>query len=397
MGAVVYHFISLHSFVMGVMWFNVLVLLGVIMRKLKFPIRFSTLPLFVLLVATVLRMFIVVERPGSIIILSETIYPAIINLSRLEFTSRHIFGFPINTFNLFICIWVIVTVVLIVRYAILLYKSRHEMRLYERLPRDLNTELILADMIGEDKYVRVFRSKSVGIPFAAGFKNPYIVIPDVDLPIKELRMILLHEWKHIKDKDILAGHIVCILCYFFWWNPLVYVLRRNFSFARELKADLFAVPCRKDLIHYLQAIHNIGTAHLKKRKPSGDKSGNTLVNEIDETLDRIKVLYIKGDSRPKRILTNIVFSVITLALFVTSYMFLIQPAFWDNPDVPTTVAFDVFIEDYEDGDVYKAGETFIVDNGDGTFSLYINGQFVQYVDGTSDVFGHLQIRQRESD
>jgi hypothetical protein len=99
MGIFIHHFISPFSFVMGVLWFNAFALLGLLMRKLKFPIKFSVVPLLLLFVLSVLRMFLAIEIPGATIIFSETIYPAIVDIFRFEIVPVQIFGFPINVAN----------------------------------------------------------------------------------------------------------------------------------------------------------------------------------------------------------------------------------------------------------------------------------------------------------
>jgi hypothetical protein len=123
---------------------------------------------------------------------------------------------------------------------------------------------------------------------------------------------------------------------------------------------------------------------------------NALISNDDELVDRLKVLALRGESRSKRILTNTCYSIVIVALFLASYMFTILPAFWESPDVPISV--EDFTEEYkEGGGIFKAEENFAVDNGDGTFSLYIDGKFVQHIDSTSEIFGLLPVRTKESD
>jgi len=75
-------------------------------------------------------------------------------------------------------------------------------------------------------------------------------------------------------------------------------------------------------------------------------------------------------------------------------MITILPATWESPYVTVTV--EDLTEDYlETGGVFRTEEAFVVDNGDGTFSLYVGGQFVEYVDDTHDVVNWLPVRRRE--
>ena len=396
MGGTVYHFISVHSVLNGILWFNLFILLSLPMRRFKFPVKFSLTPLLLLLILGTARMFAVIERPNSILITSATLYPAIINFSRIEIMSHLVFGFPVNIFNLFFCLWITVTVVLIIRHLKQINDTRPEIQRMNRWPRDEKAEGLLREVIGPKKKVRVFRTDVVKIPMATAFK-PYIVLPNVTLPDEQLRLILMHEWKHIQDKDILVRHVVDIICYMFWWNPFVYLLRWNFSFVRELKCDMYAVANKEDFENYLHGILKL-YAHREEKKRSFTVDGaDMLLTGNKEFKERLKLLAIRDESPKRRMLANIVSSIVIVAMLTMSYVFLIQPAFHGGPD--SLMPADSFTDDYlfGDGGIYMAGDFYIVENEDGTFSLYIDGQFAGYNTECIDneFFRLFPVRQRE--
>ena len=403
MGIVIHHYLSPYSFVMGVLWFNAFVLLGLFMRKLKFPIKFSVVPLLLLLVLSVLRMLLAIEMPDAITVLSETFYPAIIDFVRFEILPYHVVGLPISVANMFIFIWVAVAVCLIAKY---LYdyigKFGSIWEWLERCERDEYAESLLAEEIGYDKHFHVYRSGSCGMAMATAIK-PCIVLPKADFPPDELRSILLHEWKHIQDKDYLTELIANMICFVFWWNPLVYVFRKNFCFVQELKNDQFAVSKGKSVKHFFRAILSLDRIRKEidaKRKSYKEVNAKALISDDDELVDRLEVVALGGATksepklRSKRILANVFYSSAIVALFLASYMFTILPAFWESPDIVVTTE-DFNWEYRECGDVSRAEENFIIKNNDGTFSLYINGQFVEYIDDTHEFFNWLSIFTRE--
>jgi len=394
MGVTFHHYVSPFSFVMGVLWFSAFIFLGLLMRKLKFPIKFSVVPLLLLLVLSVLRMFLAVEIPGMKVVLSKTVYPVIVNLLRYEIISHRVFGLPINVANVLICVWIIGAVWLTARY-VNEYIGRFGslMRWLGSYERDEYAESLLSDIIGSDKNFRVFRNGCFSTAIATAFK-PYIILPETDFSPDELRVILLHEWKHIQDKDYLIDIIINIICFVFWWNPVVYILRRNFRFATELKCDRFAVSDKKDFHHYLKGILLLRKLEKEKMNKHMEYEGtNALINDGDELADRLIVLAMQGESRKKRILTNVCYSIVILAFFIVSYMFTILPAFWESPDI-SMIAENFRGEYSESGEIFMAGENFFVNNGDGTFSLYIDGQFVGYADDTHEAINWLPIRER---
>jgi len=394
MAIVYHHFMSIYSFMMGMLWFNAFVILGLVMRKLKYPIRFSVLPLLLLLFLSVLRMFIAIEIPGAVIVLSETIYPAIVVFLRYEIVSYHVLGLPINTLNLFVFIWITVTIWLTTRYAYqYIGRFRPIMKWLGSYERDTYAEALLSEMIGHDKYFHVYRNKCFSTAVATAFK-PYIILPEIDFSPNELRVILLHEWKHIQDKDYLSGIIVNLICFMFWWNPLVYVLRSNFRFAQELKSDQFAISNKEDFHHFMKGILLLEESEMEKVNSRMAYEGNSFISNDDGMVDRLKILALRSESRSKRIFTNVSYSITFLTLFAASYFFTILPIFWESPDIP--VSAETFIGEYiESGGIFRAEETFVIDNNDGTFSFYIDGKFVTYMDYTHEALEWLPIRVRE--
>ena len=398
-GVVVNNFITRDSFIMGVLWFNFFILWGLLMRKLAFTVKFSVKPFILLLVLTVLRMVVVIELPEAITFTSQVFYPLFVTFMRQEVVWLQLFGGPVTWFCILIVLWVVVAVALVVRRVKRISNAFPGYRRIKNLPRDQYAETMLKDIIGHDKTVCVFRTKANDMPYALMLK-PYIVLPSLDFSDEILRVILLHEWKHIEDKDVLIANIVDVVCYIFcWWNPLVHILKRNFSFARELKCDLYAVPTKNEFWHYMDCLHQLDIVEDFRSRLSEQES--SFVSDTDETVDRIKALVAarKKSSRRKDLAAAVSYSVFIFAMFVASYMFLIQPAFWESPYI--TADAGIFTgEPLEPGDDYiyfRLQETFIVDNGDGTFSLYMDGEFVKYLGGEFGAFRYIPIRTRNED
>ncbi|MCL2047116.1 MAG: hypothetical protein FWG87_00170 [Defluviitaleaceae bacterium] len=397
MGVYVHNYVSFYSFAMGVLWFSSFVVLSLLLRKLKFSIRFSIFPLLLLVVLSVLRMFIVIEYPSRLIILSETLYPAVYNFLRHELLPYNVFGVSINIVNVLFFTWVTVAVVLVVRY-LRAYIGRHGsiINWFEHCERDEYAESLLGEMIGSDKRFRVYRNAGISVAVATAVK-PYIILPKIDFPHDELCTVLLHEWKHIQDKDYLTGFIANIICYVFWWNPLAYVLRKNFCFVNELKSDRFAVTKGKGVDTFFNAILLLDKSRKEKEDDFNYSGLDTVISDDDELVDRLTALATMDTSPTKRIITNVVYGILFIGLFVFSYSFIILPATWRAPEVSDVKeTFDEIFDDY--GHVFIPVENYILDNGDGTYSLYIEGQFVkEYLDDTNEVFTFLPVRKKEVD
>lgn len=173
---------------------------------------------------------------------------------------------------------------------------------------------------------------------------------------------------------------------------MVYVLKKNFEFAKELKCDHYAVTNEEDFDNFLGGLSLLNNPHSRIKHGAV----NNFVSDGDNLADRLEVLALRNaDSKSKRILTNAFCSIVIIALFIASYSFTILPLFSVPPDIPLTEDFAV--EYNEDGGAYRAEESLIFDNGDGTFSLYIDGQFANHLDDTSETFNWFPVRTREGD
>jgi len=336
-------------------------------------------------------MFLAIDLPGTTHIFSDVIFPAVVRLLRYEVIFYAGIGLSVNILHISLLIWGAGCIILLTRYAIR-YWNAYWTALALNYAPDEEAEAILAEIIGQEKRGRVFRTP-IKVPFTLGIK-PYIYLPEgVDFTPDELRTILRHEWKHIQSKDYLIEFMMRFINYVFWWNPLAYVLRKNVSFAMELRCDYFAVGTSDvEYNHYKN-----GLRRICGEKPRDLVPVSGLINSEDEFVDRFKTLALckRDKTRKRRTLASVCFYLLTGALFVSSYMFLILPAHWESA-FEHVDCIDQQPECFYSEEAFRAEENYLIDNGDGTFSLYINGQHILDTADTSlEMFTFLPTRTRE--
>jgi len=87
---------------------------------------------------------------------------------------------------------------------------------------------------------RVVLSQNIESPAVFGVLRPALLLPArgmEDLSPREAEHILLHELAHLKRRD-LQVHAFCIaLQVVYWFNPLLYLVRRQLQHLRELCCD----------------------------------------------------------------------------------------------------------------------------------------------------------------
>ncbi|PYX32029.1 MAG: hypothetical protein DMG80_08880 [Acidobacteria bacterium] len=88
--------------------------------------------------------------------------------------------------------------------------------------------------------VAVCRSSAVGVPTAIGFFRPAILIPEWvlrDLSAEELKVVLLHEFAHLRRFDDWTNLAQKLVRTVFFFHPAVWWIERRLSLEREMACD----------------------------------------------------------------------------------------------------------------------------------------------------------------
>jgi beta-lactamase regulating signal transducer with metallopeptidase domain len=88
--------------------------------------------------------------------------------------------------------------------------------------------------------VTVCGSSMVSVPTAIGFLKPVILIPEWalrELPVEELRIILLHESTHLRRWDDWTNLAQKIVRTMFFFHPAVWWIEKRLSLEREMACD----------------------------------------------------------------------------------------------------------------------------------------------------------------
>ncbi len=98
--------------------------------------------------------------------------------------------------------------------------------------------LRMIDMVGREaglrRNPRVLMSANVGSPAVAGIVRPMLLLPEgfpEGFSASEARLILLHEFTHLKRHDLAVNWLSCALQALHWFNPILW-----FAFSR-MRAD----------------------------------------------------------------------------------------------------------------------------------------------------------------
>ena len=220
--------------------------------------------------------------------------------------------------------------------------------------------------LGFDKEVRIALTEEFSTAVSAGFSKPIILLPKemLNYPEMELQGILTHELIHYLRGDMGKQWALNFVQCIFWWNPVVYYLKRCVVEMLELECDERA--CRdmdeEEKLAYLEAIQRVLTSDRRREFDLGlgygkNHSAEFLKRRFHEVLEPVR----RHSNRATYLL-----AAASIALFCFSYSFILQPKI-----EPTAV-----IEDGKgtllDGSESEEQEDFLVKLPGGTY-LYVSG------------------------
>lgn len=202
----------------------------------------------------------------------------------------------------------------------------------------------------EKRNIKIVQTAAVEVPCCIGIFEKRILIPDKKYSREELHYIILHEYTHLDNKDILTIQLINILCIVFWWNPFVYILKGDMYQSIEIRCDQTVTKKLKSAErgNYLAVILKEYKASVQEkefRKPAGAMP--LFEDHSDHLIERFR-LVAEGKQSGSRI-GRILVPVIAVALLVLSYSLILQPRY----DVPeNTYTIENEFEDINQDNAY---------------------------------------------
>ncbi|PCJ18818.1 MAG: hypothetical protein COA96_16555, partial [SAR86 cluster bacterium] len=121
-------------------------------------------------------------------------------------------------------------------------------------------------------------SDEIESPMLTGLLTPVILLPNgfiSKLSEEQLRSVLLHELAHLQRGDLLANFLQKIIASVFWFHPLVHVMDRMISRAREEICDNYVLAEQEPLEYSEALLHVSSLAMAEVENSSGPKLPST--------------------------------------------------------------------------------------------------------------------------
>lgn len=324
--------ITIFSVWMTFVWCSIFIVLCYILRKRSVLLNLSSMTgIIILYLFCLIRLVVPVELPWTKVVSGGSLYNFLYQIFGCEITcvARH----EIYVYHIFVVAWGVVMAVLLTRYLIQYHRV---VSYFSEMEKTEDTELNnILDEICTDKEkrnVKIVQTAAVEVPCCIGIFEKRILIPDKKYSREELHYIILHEYTHLDNKDILTIQLINILCIVFWWNPFVYILKGDMYQSIEIRCDQTVTKKLKSAErgNYLTVIlkeYKASVQGKEFRKPAGAMP--LFEDHSDHLIERFR-LVAEGQQSSSRI-GRILVPVIAVALLVLSYSFILQPRY-ETPD-----------------------------------------------------------------
>lgn len=361
---------SFYSVLMAVFSSGVLIgILYPIRKKSYFAKKFGYVCIVLMYLLCILRIFLPIDFSFTKGISKRGIYSDVCDL--LCFDKYRIGNYEFVIAEALFIIWVFVAFVKIGKF-LLEYKNTE--RVLSMFPerKDMQCSRVMQrvfEATGKQHDVTIFYSEGIHMPMGMGIRKWRIYLPKQEYTDKELYYILLHEYTHFLNGDLFVKVLSYILCCIFWWNPFVYLMKKDLDKSLEKKCDLSIVEklSIQESADYLQTIvESLKACHGKKQFFGVHYSVSLGNGKNDEMTERFRIVLENKKNEKKNIKSIICCFLVFGIVWIASYSVILIPSYEapieEIEDVPGAAALkpdDVYI-------LYENEKYYFVDKLEGT-------------------------------
>lgn len=315
--------ITIFSVWMTVLCSSILIIIFYFLRKKSILLDVCSVSgVLILYLFCMIRLMIPIELPWTKEVSGGELYNKMYDVISYEIPV----GIGIHIYQVLLFIWIIGAVILLTRYFLQYFKL---MRSLEKLPvvqKGKTVEILESLVNGNGKKPDIIKTSVLNIPCCIGVFHKKIILPDKQFTDEEMYYILLHEYTHLKNNDVLTKMLINIICALYWWNPIVYLLRKDINQSIEIRCDGIVVAGENKISrsNYLAVMlsefkDNCSTSEFVKYK----KAIIPLYEEHSEKL--IERFQLVADGKNDSFVRGEFFALIlAICLLTVSYSFIIQ-------------------------------------------------------------------------
>lgn len=356
-----------------------IVIIYFVLRDNRMIERIGMAALAMCIGATILRLFIPFELTTSRNMPIGKLLPALIRFLEIQVIRSG--GITIRLLDVLYIIWVSGIIIQLVKT---IYIYTHFTRTITNSRSDIDDEVKEAFYQLNNDYskpssVQIIQTDLISTPMVFGFFRPRIILPEIKLTTEEWYCILKHELSHYICGDLWVKFLVEFLCTIYWWNPFVYLFSNQISKAQEIHIDLYVTKSmnEEERIKYLECLIKIAKIPVSRKLNKwilsfNGESRNILSQRFNIILNRPN----SSDETKGGIFLTLLLPV--LLLLTLSFSIVFEPYSIKPQDAADTVEL-------------TSQNTYLIQNPESGYDVYLNGQFYGHIDEIKDSFSDLKI------
>ncbi len=197
-----------------------------------------------------------------------------------------------------------------------------KMMIYIKFKSNLKKSGLLPIHCGYEK-LKIYKSKAIHSPYITGIFKPSVILPNVDMDEFELSLVIKHESTHFKNRDLQFKMILELLKCVNWFNPIFYIIQKQFNQVSELvtdsvvTADLSTFQCKKYgmlILRFAESAKSSGNNIISPRFYS------YLSEDAKNLKDRLELIMKKErDKKVNKFTKSIIITVMVLVVSAGVY------------------------------------------------------------------------------
>lgn len=349
--------ITAYTIWMTLIWSSILIWILYCLRKSARLVNVCSVSGIVgLYIFCIIRLCFPLEFGWTKVIPGKNIYNFLFRLMRYQLIQKSVFSISFILSVIWI-IGIIIKLMIYIKNYICINKY------FQALDSEEAKEAIQIFEKIEDsnKHVKIVKSSAITTPFCMGIIDQKIILPNKNYSEEELFYILMHENAHLKNRDLLIKLLINVACAIYWWNPIVYLLKKDLNQTLEIRCDNYVVNhlSVEQRCMYLETL----LKEFKSETFSQEKKTREIVsyfyeNHSQALLERFQVIAQQKHQKLKKSPITIIITGLVLLL---SYLFVIQPQY----EAPI-----LDIETSEDTYAVTADNSYIIKQSDNTYLLH---------------------------
>lgn len=166
-------------------------------------------------------------------------------------------------------------------------------------------------------------------PAITGLRMPTLLLPDISFTDTELEYVFKHELMHYKKHDLWITLLVDVVCCIHWWNPLIYLLKKEYTLFMEVSNDqaILQNSSRKEHIQYANLIVSTAKTVHYRQCAHHSLSMNFVGKSPSNLRTRIKFITTDFVTEKRKNISRFLQSAFITILLIFSFVFVTELAF----------------------------------------------------------------------